>query len=117
MGNFNVVITIHIIDIDDRKNQILIFVDEDGEIPNIIADCGISIEKQIYDKLCKYFHDESVESMILGKRISEIKIDDDSLHVSYNIFNASKEKCGRFIPFNKKSMELYRFINHNKTHE
>jgi len=116
MKQFTVNIVLKIIDLNDHRNDILILVNEDGDFPNFNLNDEKELDKQLFENLCNFFDVEESFAMFNTKQLSEVYNKEDMLHVCYNLFSPSSNCTnGKFINFNKTSMELNKFTNH-RTH-
>ena len=113
MKKFTVNITLKIVDVNVDTSKVLVLVTENGEFPTFTLNHEEKIEKQIFDNLCCFFHEEESLSMFSTKQLSEVYNEEDALYICYNfICPSSRCKHGKFINFNKTSMELNKFTNH-----
>ena len=73
MEKFVVNIYLRIITISDNDdNKILVFLDENSEIPKIQLSSNSNIDLQIEDKLKSLFYDNDLYTIISTKQFSEI---------------------------------------------
>lgn len=77
---------------------------------------GNSIDDKILSKLTASFSDNSVISDIMStKRIASIETIESVLNITYNFMSPTQHsiKSGKFIGFNQRSIEIYRYMNDN----
>lgn len=118
-STFSITIIVRIISLDeDSKSGFSILLNEEGEIPSFVLDHSVSIDKQLTDFLSKFIHDQNIQILYATKTISDITIDrniQNVLNISYNLISNNKtSKSGKFVKFDKKNIELYRFANSNR---
>lgn len=112
MENFLVNIYLRIITVSDDSGKILVFLDDNSEIPKIQLLSSSNIDYQIENKLRSLFYDNDLYTILSTKQISTITNHENSLDIVYNFLSTSTaSKLGSFTYFNKYSIELHRLAN------
>lgn len=111
---FKVNIHLRIITPAENAGELLIFLDESGQIPRINLVKEKSIDDQITEKIYAFFYENDLYTILSTKQISSISNSEDSLDIFYNFLSSSTEsKIGSFVYYNQRSMELYRLANNH----
>lgn len=109
---------LNIVSNDFDTDGFKVYLRENGQKPSIILEEGQSIDNQIYVFLDSLFYNKRniVSSMNLYKLLSNFRIHGSTCIVTYNIFcyDEPDVKEGKFVKFNKNSIELYRFANNKR---
>lgn len=115
MDTFLVNIYLRIITVSDNDDgKILVFLDDDGEIPKIQLSYNSNIDSQIEDKLRNLFYENDLYTILSTKQISTITNNQNNLDLIYNFLSSSTaSKIGSFVYFNKYSIELHRLANNH----
>lgn len=114
MNLFEVKVILRIITTAEDNGNILIFLDENGNLPSFTLSSDLHINAQIYSLIQLYFYESDIYSLINNKQISSIDNNKDKIDIVYNILSQSDTtKKGSFVRFNKQSIELYRLMNNN----
>lgn len=115
MDTFVVNIHLRIITVSDSDDgKILVFLDDNGDIPKIQLSSSSSIDYQIEDRLRNLFYENDLYTILSTKQISSISNGDQNLDIFYNFLSTSTaSKTGSFVYFNKYSIELHRLANNH----
>lgn len=100
----------------ESPSEFLILLENNGDFPMIDLDCSKSIEDQLLNKLTSIFNDNSIAFDIINtKQISSIETSDGSLNITYNFISPTQHNkgSGKFVKFNQKSIEIFRYMNEN----
>tara|TARA_R100000005_G_C4989663_1_gene197288 strand:+ start:1308 stop:1658 length:351 start_codon:yes stop_codon:yes gene_type:complete len=113
MNELSVKILTRIICLDEEsKNGFSVLLDDTGEIPrfNLVKDKDVN--SQLVEFVSNFIHENHLHITLATKTVSSIEIEDDSLNISYNLISNNKiTKSGKFVKFDKNSIELYRLAN------
>lgn len=115
MDTFVINIYFRIITVSDSDDgKILVFLDDNSDIPKIQLSSYSNIDYQIEDKLKNLFYENDLYTILSTKQISSINNDDKNLDIYYNFLSTSTaSKTGSFVYFNKYSIELHRLANNH----
>lgn len=113
MDNFSVNILTRIICLDEEsKNGFSILLDDSGKIPNFNLVKDENLDNQIMAFVSKFIYENDLHFILSTKTVSSIINDGDNLNISYNLISNNKiAKSGKFVKFDKNSIELYRLAN------
>jgi hypothetical protein len=115
MELFGVNIYLRIITTSDEEGQLLILLDDSGNIPKISLTKNCNIEETLLKKLSELVYENEMYIITSTKQISSINVNKDTVEIYYNFITSSTtSKSGVFSHFDKKSIELHRLI-HNHT--
>jgi hypothetical protein len=96
---------------DEKSNSFMVYLEDNGEIPSIKLSKEDEIKKVILDKSLSLFYKCGAE-ILNACKLSDIKKVNDSIEIIYNIYcydGIGDCKSGKFVSFNKESIELFRF--------
>lgn len=119
MSLFNVTLKLQFVLFDDEQHKFMLYLDDSGKMPSIKLKNGESINKVIVEKSNSFFYqcDDSILSVC---KLSDVMQDGSSIDLVYNIYcydSLGGCKSGKFVPFNKESIDLYRFAKSKGHHE
>jgi hypothetical protein len=97
---------------DDSSNKFKVYLDDKGDIPEIDLGKEGEIEDYIFEKTLDLFYGPT-ESLLNSANLSSIEKKDDKISIIYNVYCYNNLECktGKFVPFDKNSIELYRFAS------
>ena len=109
---FSVNLKLYFVIFDDIRNKFKVYLDDEGNIPEIELQEGGKIEDYILKKSLDIFHG-STKDILNTSKISSIEKEDKKINIIYNIYcyNHLECKTGKFVSFDKNSIELYRFAS------
>jgi len=94
---------------------LLIFLDDNCQIPKIQLKNKDSIDNLIDNKIRDFFYENDVYSLLTTKQVASIENTEDVVNIYYNMLSTStSSKIGSFVMFNERNIELLRMVN-NKT--
>ena len=97
------------------QGGLLIFLDDNGDIPKIQLKHKDCIESLIDNKLRDFFYENDLYSLLTTKQIASVENKDGVISIYYNMLSTStSSKMGSFVMFNERNIQLFRMIN-NKT--
>lgn len=97
---------------ENNPGELLVFLDEDGNIPTIKLLKQQSVEEVINKKLESFFYTNDLYTVKSTKQISYMETSGNKLNIYYNFMTTStSSKLGSFVIFNEKSIEIFRMIN------
>lgn len=113
---FDCKIVLRILCPDQESDGFFIFLDENADYPEVFLLKSSDIDTTIYQTLIKFFPEETTAFMCQNKHLSGIIKDKDQIIIQYNMFVSNKCMCksGQFVKFDKRSIELYRYVNNIK---
>ena len=109
---FSVNLKLYFVTLDDESNKFKVYLDDKGNIPEIELSEDGDVEDYIFEKSLESFYG-STENLLDSANLSAIEKEDKKISIIYNIYcyNSLNCKTGKFVPFNKDSIELYRFAS------
>jgi|15BtaG_2_1085339.scaffolds.fasta_scaffold46913_2 hypothetical protein len=107
---FSVNLKLYFVIFNDIENIFQVYLDDSGNIPEIKLDRTGEIEENILAKTLDFFYGDNT-SLLNGCKLSSVEKNKDKLSLVYNIYCYENLNCktGKFVNFNKNSIELYRF--------
>lgn len=116
LEKFNVVITMRILYPDEDSDGFFIFLDKNADYPEVFLSESSDIDNTIYQTLIRFFSEDTTSFMCQNKHLSSITKDQDKITIQYNMFISNKCMCkfGQFVKFDKRNIELYRYLNNIK---
>ena len=113
---FSITLKLYFVLFDDIANKFKIYIDDSGNIPEIELQEEGEIEDYIFEKSLDLFYG-STENLLDSLKLSSIEKKDNKVSIIYNIYCYNNLECktGKFISFDKNSIELYRFAS-NRGH-
>ena len=108
---FNVKVKLSFVYFDESSYSFYIYLDEKGNIPEISIKEKIDINYLIEQKCDEIF---GSWNLLSNYYLSNIEYGNDTIVIPYNIYCPNENPCktGKFVKFDKPSMELYRFAKH-----
>jgi hypothetical protein len=116
LEKFNVIITMRILSPDQDSDGFFIFLDKNADYPEVFLLKSNDIDTTIYQTLIRFFSEDTAAFMCQNKHLSGIAKDKDKIFIQYNMFVSNKCMCksGQFVKFDKRNIELYRYLNNIK---
>lgn len=112
MDNFSVRIQNRVITTSEEIGKLLVFLDDEGNIPSFYLENNIPVDEQIQNYLQEYFYANDLRLILNTKQFSCIHNQNNELSIVYNFLAYSTfSKRGSFVHFNNKSIELFRMAN------
>lgn len=110
---FNVNLILRIITPSEvESGELLVFLDDDGNIPKIEVEKDLNIDSIINSKLDEWFYINDLYTIKSTKQISYIENKEETINIYYNFLSTSTtSKVGSYVIFNERSIELFRMIN------
>lgn len=111
----NTYIKIHTLMFDEDSGSFKVYLDESGDIPSIKIGVKGSIDDHILTKLNECFYQVDDTLLSACKLVSATK-ESENIDIVYNIYCYDNLVCkvGKFVRFDKRSMDLYRFAKNNR---
>jgi len=109
---FSVNLKLYFVRFDDLDSQFKVYLDDKGHPPIIEIEEEGEIEDYIFEKSLDLFYGP-MDGIIDLAKLSSIEKEKDKIYIVYNIFCYQPLQCkiGKFVNFDKKSIELYRFAS------
>lgn len=110
----NIYIKAYVLLFDDDKMQFKIYLDDSGDIPRIKLCEEMSIEEHLLIQFRDYFYNVD-DGILHSAKIAKVSKDESGVDIFYNFYCYTNLACkvGKFVQFDKKSMDLYR-LSKNK---
>ena len=110
---FNVNLILRIITPSEvESGELLVFLDDDGNIPKIEVERDLNIDSIISSKLNEWFYVNDLYTIESTKQISYIENKEETINIYYNFLSTSTtSKVGSYVIFNERNIELFRMIN------
>ena len=107
---FNVILKLYFVYFDESQNIFKVYLDDAGLISELKLDKEDQIEDYIFEKTLDIFYGQT-QQLLNSCKLSDIEKKEDIIYITYNIYcyDTLECKCGKFVPFDKNSIELYRF--------
>lgn len=109
---FSVNLKLYFVIFDDIDGKFKVYLDEKGNAPEIELQNEGEIEDYIFEKSLDLFYG-SAESLLDSAKLSSVEKENNKIYIIYNIFCYQTIQCktGKFVNFDKNSIELYRFAS------
>jgi hypothetical protein len=109
---FSVNLKLYFVLFDDLNNRFKVYIDENGNMPEIELENEGEIEDYIFEKSLDLFYG-STQDLLNTLKLSSIEKKDDKISIIYNIYCYNNLNCkkGKFVNFDKNSIDLYRFAS------
>jgi hypothetical protein len=109
---FSVSLKLNFISFDDIKNNFKIYLDDNGDPPTIELGEEGEVEDYIFEKSLDLFRGPT-DGLLNTAKLSSIEKEKDTIYIVYNIFCYQPLQCkiGKFVNFDKNSIDLYRFAS------
>lgn len=110
---FNVKIRLFFILFDETQEIFKVYLDENGNYPEIDFKDGLDVNTLLFDKASELFYNFQSNPYI-GFVLNNVDYNENNIMISYNMLCESDFACktGKFVKFDKPSIELYRFAKH-----
>jgi len=112
------IVELNIVSNDFETDGFKIYLTEDGSKPFLILEGDQSVDNQVQILLDSLFFNKGnvTYAMNAYKSFSSMRIHKSNCIITFNIFcyDEPNAKEGKFVKFNKNSIELYRFANNQR---
>ncbi|MAR66592.1 MAG: hypothetical protein CL833_05000 [Crocinitomicaceae bacterium] len=95
---------------DETDLRFKVYLDEQGLTPTIQLNAEDEIDDCIFEKTLDFFYGDT-RSLMDSCKLSRIEKENNEISIVYNIYCYEDLNCksGKFVSFDKNSIELYRF--------
>lgn len=110
----DVKIILNFVTLDDNTNRFKIFLDDKGDIPTIDLNQDSKINDVIFNTASNLFYNlGGAKDFFNSLNLSGVEKLENILYITYNVFCYNEFNCkiGKFVNFDKNSVELYRFAS------
>ena len=109
---FSVNLKLYFVIFDDITNKFKVYLDDEGNIPEIGLEEKGEIKDCIFEKSLDLFYG-STKDILNTLKLSSIEKEEKKVNIIYNIYCYNNLECkiGKFVSFDKNSIELYRFAS------
>ena len=110
---FNVKIRLFFILFDESQENFKVYLDDDGNYPEIDFKGEEDVNALLFNTANDSFYNFQHNPYMLPT-LNKVEYSKDVVRISYNILCENNFTCksGKFVKFDKPSIELYRFAKH-----